>query len=326
MTEPDRAAETLVRTLVHGRWKAQAVEAVLRLGIPELLRDGDRDLGELAGAAGADPDGLGRLMRLMVALGVFTGADGDRFGHTEDSRRLLPDHPDTQLRDARYTLAPAVRAAWSGLEVAVRRGAPGAGPEPADPATVHAYRAGVAVHNVPGLLAGSTLPDTGTAVMLGAHNAAALVELLRHRPGMAGVVYDGAAALARAEMVLRDAGGSVTALAGDWLESVPAGADAYLLLHLLHDLPDEPAALLLGRVAAAMGGRAQLVALVADRTDTGCHLLPAYLDVAQLLLCGGRERSTAEYAGLFERAGLELVERRDAGPRAGIAVLTARRR
>jgi hypothetical protein len=65
----DRAAETVVRELVHGRWKAQALAGALRLGVPERLAGVGRTATELAAGLGTDPDGTGRLLRLLAAWG-----------------------------------------------------------------------------------------------------------------------------------------------------------------------------------------------------------------------------------------------------------------
>jgi hypothetical protein len=332
----DRAAD-LVRSLAHGRWRAQALEVMLRLGIPELLGDEARSAAEIAALLEASPDGIARLLRLLVALGLLA-EDGGRFRNTEASLLLCADHPRTLRRDALHTLSPSGRTAWDALEHSVRRGWCGfeaatgvplrehlaTHPEEAD--VVHAYRAGVAAHNAGALLAGHDFPAAGAAVVVGAHNAPALVEILRRRPGLRGVLADAPQALARfaPDRVEPEIRGRLTVASCAHTGAVPAGGDVYVLLHVLHDWPDAEAVEILGAIAAAMGPRSELVILAAAGREAGARLLPAYLDLHAMVAFGGRERGVEEHRELLAAAGLELTAAATPEQRPGIAVLTAR--
>jgi Dimerisation domain len=85
----------LVRELAHGRWKAQALAVTLRLGIADALGDQVMSVAELAPRLDASEDGLRRLLRLMVALGVFAVAGDDRYRNNQASELLRADHPCT---------------------------------------------------------------------------------------------------------------------------------------------------------------------------------------------------------------------------------------
>ncbi|HYW25258.1 MAG TPA: methyltransferase dimerization domain-containing protein [Terriglobales bacterium] len=85
----------LVRELAHGRWKAQALAVALRLGVADVLADGVMSAGELASRLEVSEDGLRRLLRLMVALGVFEDAGEDGYRNNAASELLRADHPDT---------------------------------------------------------------------------------------------------------------------------------------------------------------------------------------------------------------------------------------
>lgn len=52
-----------------------------------------RRLDELAAAAGADPDALGRLMRFLTCRGVFAEPQPGVFSMTESARVLTSNHP-----------------------------------------------------------------------------------------------------------------------------------------------------------------------------------------------------------------------------------------
>jgi hypothetical protein len=89
------ASVELVREVAHGRWKAQALTAALRLGIADVLADRVMSAGDVAARLEVSEDGLRRLLRLMVALGVFEDAGGDRYRNNAASQLLRADHPRT---------------------------------------------------------------------------------------------------------------------------------------------------------------------------------------------------------------------------------------
>ena len=333
-------ARRAVADIIHGRWKAEALSVALRLGVPEALRAGPARPEELAMALHVHPDGLRKLTRVLVACGLFTETADGALSHNDASRRLLADHPQTQLRDASYMAAPFMTAAWDNLESAICRPArPAAavpellahlGAHPAQDEVFRAYRAGVAEQNMAALQTAYRLPGVGTVVVLGADNLPALSRLLGDRPSLRGIIYDMPGARTRACRALArlsaaQARPRLAVITGNWFRWAPAGGDVYILPHVLHDWPDSEALRLLQQLALAMAASSELVVLAADLRSAGSHLLPAYLDLAQLLLCGGRERTEADYRGLLARAGLEVLTAQPVPGRAGIRILVARR-
>lgn len=71
--------------------------SVARFKVADALDDTPRTVAELAGATGANPEALRRMLRLLAAHGVFAASE-DRFAHTGASRLLRADHPHS-LRD-----------------------------------------------------------------------------------------------------------------------------------------------------------------------------------------------------------------------------------
>ena len=58
--------------MATGYYVSQAIYAVTKLGIADLLSDGPRRPDELAKAAGTKDDALRRVLRLLASVGVFT--------------------------------------------------------------------------------------------------------------------------------------------------------------------------------------------------------------------------------------------------------------
>jgi hypothetical protein len=94
---------------------------------------------------------------------------------------------------------------------------------------------------------------------------------------------------------------------GDFFTEAPAGADAYLLKHIIHDWGDEACRTILGHIRAAMAPGARVL-LVEQVIPPGNGPHPSkLLDLNMLVMTeGGRERTPGDYALLLESAGLRL--------------------
>jgi hypothetical protein len=319
----------LVRDLVHGRWKAQALSLILQLRIPQLLEDGPRTLVSLADQLEVSEDGLGRLMNVMVALGLFARDDQGRLTNNDASALLTADNPASLRLDALHTLSPSMGICWDNLEYAVRHGTSGfehamgqsvfsyLQDRPAEADVTHAFQAQVTRWNVPGLLATGFFPETGKVVDVGGGNGTTLVELLRQRPGLQGILYDLPDAVERARTIVAAAGltDRIELREGDFFATVPSGGNLYLLSHVLHDWPDGRAVEIVRAVGAAMGPDSELLVVELAKPKDGGSWVMAYLDLLVLVGLGGRERTADEYRGLVERAGLSVIREAEAGPK-----------
>jgi hypothetical protein len=70
--EPAAAGGEQLAGMLLGFVVSQAIYVAAVLGIADLLADGPRSVTALAAAAGADPDGLYRVLRLLAGHGIFT--------------------------------------------------------------------------------------------------------------------------------------------------------------------------------------------------------------------------------------------------------------
>jgi hypothetical protein len=96
---------------------------------------------------------------------------------------------------------------------------------------------------------------------------------------------------------------------GDFFQSVPAGGDAYILRHIVHDWDDERAIAILKHCHQAMAenGLLLLVELVIPPGNN--PFLGKLVDINMLIMCNaGCERTEAEYRTLLERAGFKLTK------------------
>ena len=111
--------------------------------------------------------------------------------------------------------------------------------------------------------------------------------------------------------VLLDAKGvrdRITIESGDFFTSVPGGADAYILSHIIHDWGEERCLTILGHVRKAMDPASRLL-IVEMVLPPGDIAHPGkMLDMVMLVQLGGQERTESEYASLLSKAGFRLTQ------------------
>jgi hypothetical protein len=97
-----------------------------------------------------------------------------------------------------------------------------------------------------------------------------------------------------------------TLQSGDMFASVPAGADAYIMKHIIHDWTDEQCVRLLKACRKSVNPGGKL--LVVDSViKPGNEFAPGkFLDLQMLIFPGGCERTEAQFRALFEASGWKL--------------------
>ena len=125
---------------------------------------------------------------------------------------------------------------------------------------------------------------------------------------MRGILYDRQHVVDRARPRLEAAGvaNRCQTIGGDFFTSVPPGADAYLMRHIIHDWNDEQSRTILGHCRKVMTPTARLL-LIETVIPAGSEpCFAKFLDLTMLAIPGGLERTEAEYAALFAAAGFRL--------------------
>jgi SAM-dependent methyltransferase len=144
-----------------------------------------------------------------------------------------------------------------------------------------------------------------TVVDLGGGTGHLLAAILRAHPDATGVLVERESVADRARAYLdgQKLDGRCDVVAGDIFHTIPQGTD-YVLASVVHNLDDAHAGELLAAVGAAMPSDSRLW-LVDMLAPGGTAPHPAR-DVAlrMLALFATRERTTAEYTDLLQKAGL----------------------
>jgi hypothetical protein len=308
--------------IVEGAWLAEAMIVIIRLGIPDLLRDGPRSVDELATLTSTHAPSLHRVLRSLASEGVFVLTDATRFALTESTGMLLPW--------AQLMLGDVHRGAWGDLMHTVRTGESAfqhsygvdlwqyCARQPAHARLFAAAMAGFTTTYIRGVLASYSFDAFRTIVDVGGGDGRLLVEILQLNPASRGVLFERPEVIAQAALRIHEAqlGDRCAVQAGDALVEVPRGGDIYLLSRVLHDWDDAHARAILASCAAAVteGGRVLVIERVMPDSAEERAALPTSVvsdihltDLNMMVMTTGRERSIREYESLFAQAGLRLA-------------------
>ena len=315
--------------------RSQGIGAVARLGIPDLLEEGPRTAAELATASGANPAYLQRMLRALSVEGIFEALDDDVYAQSELSAALTSNHP----RSVRWLAASMCDHAhwqpWGKAYDALVEGKSQTphvlGMSPWEYLTGNpeeAGRFGQAMSNMSrqAIAAITESYDFGHfdhVVDVGGNRGTLVLDLLGHYPKMRATIFDLAPVIEVAREALKGDphAARVELVAGSFFEDVPAGADAYLLKHILHDWPDEDCLRILRAIRKAIPKKGRLLvfdALLVPEAPPWAF----WLDVHMMILQDGKERTPDEFAELRAEAGFELV--RALPTQSPVAILEAR--
>ncbi len=309
MTDP--TAELMRR--LAGKWAVQAIATAAELGIADVLAEGPRTSEALAASLGCQPDPLARLLRALAGEGLVELGVDDRYALTPLGDALRTG----RLRELAVWLGSAAQwDPWHALTHTIRTGEPafehvhGQGlyeylaSHPEDAARYDAAIDAFTRATAHALADRCDLNAVGTIADIGGGRGTLLRALLERAPNLRGILFD----LEHVVAAARDLPDRCQTVAGDFFESVPSGADVYVLKHILHNWGDDDALRILSSCKAAVpaSGRVWVVeAVVLPGNRRG---LPRLLDLEMLVLTPqGRERTQPQLRRLFHRGGFRIA-------------------
>jgi O-methyltransferase domain/Dimerisation domain len=302
-------------------WISQALYVCAKLGIADALSDGPRSYREVAAAVGADPNSIYRLFRALSSVGVLIPITNDHFALTplgEDLRTGVLG----SLRSMVITMGGIHYRAWGRLLDSIKTGqaafdqAFGTGlfdylGENREAAA--AFNGGMSDFSALvsyAVVSAYDFSGISSIVDIGGGHGNLIRMILRTYPQMTGIVYDTAATIEGTAACLKSYGidGRCSAVAGNFFDSVPGGADAYILSSIIHDWDDDHSITLLRNCRCAMGEHARLLLIEMLMPSAGHCCFSSLLDLNMLVLTGGAQRTQAEVSGLLETAGYKLTQ------------------
>jgi SAM-dependent methyltransferase len=297
---------------------AMRVAATLR--VADHIAQGLRTARGIADAARADAGALDRVLRHLTIAGVLSHDGSGQYALTRRGNVLRDDHPG-RLR-ARLDIDDALgRAELSLVQLlhAVRTGEPAfpvqfglefwddLASDPARRASFDSHMGTDVSAWAPAILSAYDWGSLEHVVDVGGGNGSLLIALLTAYPSLRGTVFDLPDTAAAATVLLAKAGlaDRCDAVGGSFFDTLPDGADAYVLTAVIHNWDDASALAILRRCARAVGSRGKVFVIEKIGVD-GVNVNTA-VDLHLLAYFAGRERSLDELTALTEAAGFAVI-------------------
>lgn len=317
MTQTPAAA---LGPLMTGYWISQSIYVAARLALADRLKAGPQTVEALAAATDTQPDALYRLLRALASVGIFREDESRRFALTPTAELLQSDVEGSQ-RALAIMMGEEHFACWGELLYTVRTGknafekiygAPifdWLSQHPEQAATFD--RAMVSVHGreTGAMLAAYDFAPIGVLADVGGGNGSVLRGVLAKHPKMRGLLCDLPGVIERAKPLIAQDGlaDRLQTVPTNFFESVPTGADAYLMRHIIHDWNDEQSLTVLRNIRRAIGPNGRLLVVESVIPPGNDPSFGKLLDLNMMVIPGGKERTEAEYRTLFAAADFRLA-------------------
>jgi len=300
-----------------GFWHNRALTIAAELELADLLKNGPLDVEALAERSNTHAPSLFRLLRALESIGVFKQVSPRVFVNTPVSELLRKDIPGSQsaIVRATFSLGEGQYEPWAGLLGSIQTGKIAFDQiygysfweflrrNPNQSAIFHEAMRSFTVPLTPAITAAYDWSRFPVIADIGGGIGTQLVDILNAHPSCRGILFDQLGVMASA--IPHD---RIQRIGGSFFESVPAGADAYLLRSVIHDWAEPEAIAILEKVRRAMQPHARLVLIEHVIPETPELTLGKWIDLHMLVLAGGRERTATEYAELYAKVGFELQE------------------
>jgi ubiquinone/menaquinone biosynthesis C-methylase UbiE len=322
---PSVPPQMVLARMMTGYAVGQLIYVAAKLGLADLLKDGAQSIDDLARLTETDKNSLYRVMRGLVAAGVFQENDAAGFELSAVGQCLCTGVPGSMR--AMALCSDESYFVWGHLLHTVKTGETAFNrlydmdryqylrEHPEAAAKFHAAMSGLSAQVAQAVLMLYDLSTFDKVIDVGGGSGTLLLTLLRAHPSLRGVLFDQPAVVEEArEQFAKEQVAELAkrceVVAGDFLTSVPAGGDAYLLSHVLHNWDDENCKRILRNCRAAMGeqGKLLLIEIVLPvRLNQSPMTYPIVMtDLQMLVMTGGRERTESEFRALLQDAGFEL--------------------
>jgi ubiquinone/menaquinone biosynthesis C-methylase UbiE len=258
------------------------------------------------------------MMRFTASYGLFRETEDREFDHTPLSAALR-SNVEGSFRPAAQ-MFHRIFAGWEGLHHTVQTGEPAfqkmygrplfdyIGKHP-DLAPI--FDAGMTAfhgHETAAMLEAYDFGGIETLADVGGGNGSLLAAVLQRYTRLKGILYDLGHVVGRTREVIKTLGleKRCAVVEGNFFDSVPAGADAYMLRHVIHDWTDEQSVQILSNVRKVIPPKGRLLLVEFAVPTANEASLGKDADMIMLAFPGGKERAQSEYRALFEQSGFKL--------------------
>ncbi len=326
MTDPNQKAnvpptDAILMQMLFGALLQKSICVATKLRIADLLVEKSLTVEELAAKTEAHAPSLYRILRTLAGNGIFAENDDRTFKLTPLAELLRSDAPNSMYDFSIMMSEEWLWSAWGELMYSVKTGLVAHDKvqgmssfefftKNQDAGKVfNRAMTNLSMNVVPAIVQAYDFSGISKMVDIAGGHGILLAGILKANPQMQGVLFDLPSVIEGAGELLEKEGvrNRVELAIGDFFHSIPAGADAYLMKHIIHDWDDERSIKILKSIRSAMkeNGKVLIIEMVVPE---GNEPSPSHnLDLMMLVMEGGKERTKEEYRTLLEAAGFRMT-------------------
>ena len=302
---------------------ARAIHVAAGLKIADHLVDGPCNINELACKVNAHSDALYRLLRLLASNDIFYEDTQRNFSLTPLAMLLVSTHPDSlQPWLANHDGDEKRWRSYGYMDYSIKTG---------NPAFNHIFGQGYfdfigqdvnmaksfdeGMRNLSKkedicIAACYDFSSCSTMTDIGGGKGGLISEIVKSYPAMQGFLYDLPHVQVSAESNLSEQNltSRIKFVSGSFFDQIPCGSDIYILKRILHDWDDELCIKILLNCRKSMKVNAKLLIIEAIVAPANNKDFAKDIDLAMLVLFGGKERTQDAWENLLHAAGLKLLQ------------------
>lgn len=312
--------DAILMQMLFGALMQRSIGVAAKLGIADLLAAKPQTATELAARTKTHAPSLYRVLRTLASAGIFAEQAEQEFELTPIAELLQSGGPNSMRDFAIMMDEDWIWSAWGELMYSVETG--GVAHEKVQGMSSFEFfeqntEAGKVFNRamtnlsltvIPAIVGTYNFSSVSRLVDIAGGHGLLLAGVLKANPHVRGVLFDLPFVIAGAGELLEKEGvsGRVELTSGDFFESVPAGADAYIMKHIIHDWDDERSIRILQNIRSAMNEKGKVLIVEMVVPEGNVPSPSKALDLLMLVM-EGRERTEDEYKRLLEASGFRLT-------------------
>jgi ubiquinone/menaquinone biosynthesis C-methylase UbiE len=316
--------QVMILQMMNAYRLTQNISVAAQLGIADLLADKPKSVVELAKETETDCQSLYRLLRTLASFEIFAEIEDQHFCLTPRAFLLKTNAPGSLRGYAMVMGADWHWQMWKDILHSVKTGESafeavyGMGFEdyyqqnPEDAKNFDAAMKGALTLSDRSIIGAYDFSDFNKVVDIaggGQGDGELIASILQKNQAVTGVHFDAPMRIeeAKAAIANKSVGDRCELVGGDFLESVPAGGDAYIVKNLIHDYDDIKAGKILSNLRQAISENGKLLVVEMIVPPGNEPSLAKILDVeAMIMTPGAIERTAEEYRQLLAKSGFEV--------------------
>jgi hypothetical protein len=295
--------------------------AAAKLGVADALADGPKSAPDIAAKIGVNESALYRVLRALAGVGFFEETSPRVFSNNCLAHFLRTGVPGSMRAWFVFGWSEFIYAPYGEIVYSIETGKPasvkvhGMGDfeylkqHPDQGRIFDDAMTAMSAATGPAVAAAYDFGQWGSIADVGGGNGVLLASILKAHPKLHGVLADLPHVLERARERGYLAGELVSRAKMqecDFFREVPSGCRAYVMKSVIHDWEHEKARQILANCRRAVPDDGALLLVEWGISESNQPSAGKLVDVAMLVMTGGKERTTEEYRELLASASFRL--------------------